>query len=65
MEINGTNSGAAVYAMKKSLELPQSLLGVVQSSGNADQNPALKSGDGVSVELSAVTGKGKIIDVVA
>jgi len=66
MEINGTNSGTALYAMKKSLEMPEPLLDVVQSSsGNNGQNLVMKSGEGESVDLSAFTGKGKLINVVA
>ena len=66
MEINGTNNGAATFAMKKALEMPNILLDLIQSSAsNGNQTANLKSPMPQPVNISAVTGKGRIIDLVA
>jgi len=65
MEINGTNnSGAATYALKKAVESSGAVLDVVKNSaGNAEQTTAMQTPEAKPVDLSAVTGKGKIVDI--
>jgi len=67
MEINGTNnSGAATFAMKKALETPSAVMNVVQNAGASHgETQAMKSKEPQPVDLSAVTGKGKLLDVTA
>ena len=65
MEINGTNNGAATFAMKKALEMPNILMSLFQSSaGNGSQTANMKSPIPQPVDISSVTGKGRIIDLV-
>ncbi|MFC1513117.1 hypothetical protein ACFL5J_01575 [Thermodesulfobacteriota bacterium] len=65
MEINGTSSGAATYAMKKALEMPDTVMNVVQDSAAGEgQTLAMKGTEAQPLERSAVTGKGKLVDVV-
>ena len=67
MEIGGSNIGASAYAMKKAMEMPKLLLNLVQQT--ADSGNQLHSTKtpktGSAVDLDSVTGKGKIIDIVA
>ncbi len=66
MDINGTNTGASAYAMKKSIEVPNLMLNLVEQVANTESqelntdNPVVKQ----PPDLSAITGKGKIIDIV-
>ena len=67
MEIGGTHMGASTYAMKKAMEMPNLMLTLVQQSDDSGKlslgtkNPAASQ----ILELAAMTGKGKIIDLVA
>lgn len=67
MEINGTNVGASTYAMQKAIEKPNLMLNLVQQSENNDsqslntRTPVVQQ----APDLSAITGKGKIIDIIA
>jgi len=66
MEINGTNSGVATYAMKKALEVPEAVMNVVQDAGAREgQTLAMQSPETRQPDRAAATGKGTIIDVVA
>lgn len=66
MEINGTNLGASTYAMKKALEMPNILMSLVQNSTvDGKQTLGTEAPDLTIPDLSAVTGKGRIIDLVA
>ena len=66
MEISGTNIGASTYAMKKAMEMPNILMNLVQSSAvSGNQTLGTKSHVSQPIDVSAVTGKGKIIDLVA
>ncbi|MDH4331560.1 MAG: hypothetical protein OEV89_03180 [Desulfobulbaceae bacterium] len=66
MKINETNTGAATFAMKKAMEMPKTLVNLVQNSTADAKNtlgtmsPALQPKD-----ISMHTGKGKIVDIVA
>ena len=66
MEINSINSSASTYAMKKAIEMPNLMLNLIQKSGNNDSQSLNTSTPVVqqAPDLS-VTGKGKIIDIVA
>lgn len=67
MEISGSNTGASTYAMKKAMEMPNLLLNLVQQtadSGNQLHSTKTTKTD-QTVDLDTVTGKGKIIDIVA
>jgi len=65
MKINGTNNGAAAYAMKKAMEMPNATMNVVQNSG-ASKEPTQTTQNPVAqpVDRATVTGKGKLIDLV-
>jgi|GEM_PF-1210743 len=67
MEIGGSNTGASTYAMKKAMEMPNLLLNLVQQT--ADSGKHLHSTKtpktAHTIDLDTVTGKGKIIDIVA
>ena len=66
MEISGTNIGASTYAMKKAMEMPNILMNLVQSSAvSGNQTLGTKSSVSQPIDVSTVTGKGKIIDLVA
>lgn len=66
MEISGTNIGASTYAMKKAMEMPNILMNLIQSSAvNGNQTLGTKSPVSLPIDVAAVTGKGKIIDLVA
>ena len=67
MEIGGSNTGASTYAMKKAIEMPNLLRNLVQQtadSGNQLHSTMTPKTD-LAVGLDTVTGKGKIIDIVA
>jgi len=66
VEISGTNIGASTYAMKKAMEMPNILMSLIQNSAVSDnQSLGTKAPVPQSVDVSAVTGKGRIIDLVA
>lgn len=67
MDINGTDIGASTYAMKKTVEMPRLMLNLVQQIPNTETQ-ALNSKSPVvqqAPDLESITGKGKIIDIVA
>ncbi len=65
MEIRGASSGAATYAMKKALEMPDPVMKAVQDSGGSEgQALATKGTEVQAVDRAEATGKGKILDVV-
>ena len=68
MEMSGISAGAATYAMKKAMEMPNILINLIQKSAPAANQP-LATGRPVTSpnepDLAAVTGKGKILDLVA
>lgn len=67
MNINDTKIGASTYAMNKAIEMPNLMLNLVQQIPNAEsqslntENPAVKE----APDLSAITGKGKLINIIA
>lgn len=67
MEISKTHTGASAYAMKKAMEMPNlviSLLEQIPDPGKQAfdmKSPAANQ----TLDLSEITGKGKIIDLVA
>lgn len=65
MEINGTSSsGAATYALKKAQESAGAVLDVVKNAANnIEQTTTMQPPEAKPVDLSAVTGKGKIVDI--
>ncbi len=68
MEMNGISAGAATYAMKKAMEMPNILINLVQNSALAGNQPLATRSPVPSPnapDLAAVTGKGKILDLVA
>ncbi len=67
MEISGSNTGASTYAMKKAMEMPNLLLNLVQQTADSgEQLHSIKTSKTVQTAgLDTVTGKGKIIDIVA
>lgn len=66
MEINGTNVGAATFAMKKAMEMPNILMNLVQASpSNGKSNDTMQSSPSLPLDLSGSTGKGKLINLVA
>lgn len=66
MEVSGTNIGASTYALKKAMEMPNILMSLIQNAaGSGDQSLATKTPVPQAVDVSAATGKGRIIDLVA
>ncbi len=67
MEISGTNIGASTYAMKKAMEMPNLLIGLVQQTADSGKNSLeMKSPLGSeALDLSSTTGTGAIIDITA
>ncbi|NDY72216.1 hypothetical protein DO021_09785 [Desulfobacter hydrogenophilus] len=67
MNINGTNIGASTDAMKKAIEMPNLMLNLLgQTSKTASrtlntQIPAVQQ----TPDLATITGKGKMIDIIA
>ncbi len=66
MDGSGTNIGASTYAMKKAIERPKNMLNLVQQIPNTQQslnteNSVVKQ----TPDLATITGKGKIIDIIA
>lgn len=66
MEISGTTIGASIFAMKKAMEMPNILLNLIeQTADSGGQALAMKSPiSSTPVDLAAITGKGKILDIV-
>lgn len=65
MEISGTNIGAATYAMKRAMEMPNILMNLVQSSGtNSNTSQGMRNTIAQPPDLSANSSKGKRIDLV-
>ncbi len=58
MEITGNNFGAATYAMKKAMEMPNVLMELIQNTVNSPPEPQQPEA------LMAEAGKGNIIDLV-
>ena len=66
MEINGTSSGAALYALKKALDMPKAALDLVNAAtGSAGQGLTTTAPEAQAVDRAAATGKGQIVDLVA
>ena len=66
MEINGTNIGAATFAMKKAMEMPNILMNLVQdSSPDGKSTETMQSSSSRPLDIPASTGKGKLINLVA
>jgi len=66
MEINGISAGAATYAMKKAMEIPNILMNLVQASSMEGSGPnTMQSAPSLQPDISASTGKGKLINLVA
>lgn len=65
MEISGTNMGAATYAMKKAMDMPNSLLKLVQQTADSGKQSLNSLTATESLDLALTTGKGKIINIVA
>ncbi len=65
MEIGGTNMGASTYAMKKAMEMPNLLLGLVRQTADSGKQPlSTKPSAAVQkVDPGTMTDKGKIIDL--
>lgn len=67
MNINETNMRTSAYAMKKAIEMPNLMLNLVQQISNAE-NQSFNT-EAVAVkqtpDLSSITGKGKIVDIMA
>ncbi len=67
MEIDGNNTGASTYAMKKAMEMPNLLLSLVkQTADSGKQSLSTKNQASIqTIDLASITGKGKIIDLIA
>lgn len=67
MEINSTPGGASIYAMKKAMDMPNLLLSLVRQTADSGKlTPNATPPDPPrALDLAAMTGKGKIIDIVA
>lgn len=67
MEISGSNLTASTFALKQAIEMENILLGLIQNSvGAAGQALATQTpAPSAPVDLSAMTGKGKLINTVA
>ena len=67
MEISGTHIGASTYAMQKAMEMPNILLSLVQqTTETGKQSLGTKSPKATQpLDLETMTGKGKIIDLIA
>ncbi|WDP91292.1 MAG: hypothetical protein HUN04_16945 [Desulfobacter sp.] len=67
MDINGTNTGASTYAMKKAIEMPRDILNLVQQIPNTEsqslnsERPVVKQAS----DPARIAGKGNIIDIIA
>jgi len=67
MDINATDTGASTYAMKKAIEMPKLVLDLIQQIPNPESQ-ALNTESRAAQQKSnfaAITGKGKIVDIVA
>ena len=67
MEIDGNNIGASTYAMKKAMEMPNLLLGLVQQTADSGkQSLSTKIPESIqTIDLETIKSKVKIIDLIA
>ena len=67
MKIDGNNMGASTYAMKKAMEMPNLMLSLVQQPADSGKQSLSTTTPASSqaLDLAAITGKGKLIDVIA
>ena len=66
MQINGTNIGAATFAMKKAMTMPNILMNLVQdSSADGKSTESMHSSASLPLDIPSSTGKGKHINLVA
>jgi hypothetical protein len=67
MNINESNTGASTYAMKKAMEMPNLMLNLVQQISNSQSQSLNTEGPAVeqTPDFSAITGKGKMVDIIA
>lgn len=67
MEINTNNIGASTYAMKKAMEMPNLMLNLIQQTADSGKQPLGTNSTTTPqiLDLATITGKGKIIDLVA
>ena len=66
MDIRKTNMGASTYAMKKAMEMPNLMLTLVQNTADSGgQALSTKHPAATQVDPATITGKGKIINLVA
>ena len=67
MEINTNNIGASTYAMKKAMEMPNLMLNLIQQTADSGKQPLGTNSPTApqALDLATITGKGKIIDLVA
>jgi len=67
MEISQTNTGASTYAMKKAMEMPNLMLSLLEQIPDPGKQ-ALGTKSSAATQIldpSKITGKGKIIDLIA
>lgn len=67
MNINETNMRASTYAMNKAIEMPNLMINLVQQIPNAESQSLRTESPAVTQapDLSTITGKGKLIDIIA
>jgi hypothetical protein len=67
MEINTNNIGASTYAMKKAMEMPNLMRNLIQQTADSGKQPLGTNSPTApqTLDLATITGKGKIIDLVA
>ena len=65
MDINATNIGASSYAMKKAMEMPELMLNLLQEIPESQSLKTENAAVQPATDLSGVTGKGKLIDIIA
>ncbi|WP_020588108.1 hypothetical protein [Desulfobacter curvatus] len=68
MNINGaTNTGASTDAMKKAMEMPNLMLNLLQQTPNTASRPLNTQTPEVqqAPDIATITGKGKMIDIIA
>lgn len=67
MEISKTNVGAAAYAMKKAMAMPNLMLSLLEANSDLGKQSLGATGPVTTqtLDLLEISGKGKIIDLVA
>ena len=65
MEISNRSTGASVYAMKKALDIPKTLLDMIQDTRAMPQPPAISTNSMQAQDTTTVTGKGAVVDIIA